>query len=179
MPTAKKEATIEELRARISASKNLFFTNYAGLTVEEITQLRGRLRANEGDATYAVVKNRLFGIAAGEELAAQLSVYLNGPTGVILAGEDAVAPANALKEFSDATKPVEVKAGWIDGKLADAAQIAALAALPPKIELLAKMLGSLKSPLYGLVTVLSGNSSGLVRALNAIREKKLAESAAA
>jgi large subunit ribosomal protein L10 len=170
MPTAKKAATIDELRERIAGSKNLFFTNYAGLTVEEITKLRDELRKD--GSTYAVVKNTLFSIAAGEDVAKSLEQFLAGPTGVVFAGEDPVAPAKALKTFSDSTKPLEVKAAWIDGKIADAKEVSMLASLPPKTELLAKLLGSLKSPMYGLVTVLSGNQSGLVRALNAIREQK-------
>jgi large subunit ribosomal protein L10 len=177
MPTAKKEATIEELRGRIAGSKNLFFTNYAGLTVEEITKLRTELRKS-GD-TYAVIKNTLFSIAAGDEIAKALETFLAGPTGVVFAGEDPVAPAKALKTFSDGTKQLEVKAAWIDGKVVDAAQVGALAALPPKIELLGRLVGSLKSPLFGLVYVLSGNQSGLVRALNAIREQKAAAETAA
>ena len=171
MPTAKKEATIEELRQKIGSSKNMFFTNYAGLTVEDITKLRNELR-KDGSSTYGVVKNTLFSIAAGDELAAKLEAFMAGPTAVVFAGEDPVAPAKALKTFSDANKKVDVKAAYIDGVIVDAKQVAALAALPPKIELLAKLVGSLKSPLYGLVMVLSGNQSGLVRVLNSIREQK-------
>jgi large subunit ribosomal protein L10 len=173
MPTAKKEATIEELRERIAGSKNLFFTNYQGLTVEEITRLRGELRKD--GSTYGVVKNTLFKRAAGDDLASQLEAILAGPTGVVFAGEDPVAPAKALKTFTDATKKVDVKAAWIDGKLVDARQVQALAALPPKQELLARLVGTLSSPLSGLVRVLSGNQSGLVRVLNAIREQKNAD----
>jgi len=172
MPTAKKDATIEELRERIAGAKNLFFTNYAGLSVAEVTKLRTELRKDNN--TYAVIKNTLFSRAIGPDIAKELETYLAGPTGVVFAGEDPVAPAKALKTFSDTVKPIAVKAAWIDGKLADTAQVAALAALPPKIELLSKLVGSLKSPLYGLVMVLSGNQSGLVRALNAIREQKAA-----
>ena len=177
MPTAKKEATIEELREKIASAKNLFFTNYTGLTVEQITKLRNELRKD--GSTYGVVKNTLFKRAAGDELASQLDAILAGPTGVVFAGADPVAPAKALKTFSDTTKPVGVKAAYIDGKLVDAAQVQALAALPPKIELLARLVGSLKSPLQGLVMVLSGNQSGLVRVLNAIREQKSADQPAA
>ena len=173
MPTAKKEATIDALREKIASAKNLFFTNYQGLTVEEISKLRNELRKD--GSTYGVVKNTLFRRAASEELAAQLDAILAGPTGVVFAGEDPVAPAKAIKTFSDGTKAVTVKAAYIDGKLVDAKQVQALAALPPKQELLAKLVGSLKSPLYGLVYVLSGNQSGLVRVLNAIREQKSAD----
>ena len=177
MPTAKKEATIEELREKIAGAKNLFFTNYAGLTVEQITKLRNELRKD--GSTYGVVKNTLFLRAASQELASQLESILAGPTGVVFAGDDPVGPAKAIKTFSDSTKPVDVKAAYIDGKLVDAAQVQALAALPPKIELLAKLVGSLKSPITGLVMVLSGNQSGLVRVLNAIREQRSADQPAA
>jgi large subunit ribosomal protein L10 len=173
LPTAKKEATIEELRAKIAGAKNLFFTNYQGLTVEEISKLRTELRKD--GSTYGVVKNTLFKRAASDELASQLDAVLAGPTGIVFAGADPVAPAKALKTFHDATKKVDVKAAYIDGKIVDAAQVHALAALPSKQELLARLVGSLKSPLYGLVYVLSGNQSGLVRVLNAIREQKSAD----
>ncbi len=178
MPTAKKAATIEELRERIAGSKNLFFTNSSGLTVEEITKLRNELRKDGSTATYGVVKNTLFSIAAGETVAKELEAFLAGPTGVVFGGDDPVAPAKALKAFS-AIKPVEIKAAWIDGKIATPADVTALASLPPKQELLAKLVGSLKSPLFGLVRVLSGNQSGLVRVLEAIREQKAAASPAA
>ena len=179
MPTAKKEATIDELRQKINEAKHLFFTNYTGLTVEDITKLRNELRKDGAPATYGVVKNSLFAIAAGDELAQKLEAYLAGPTAVIFAGDDPVAPAKALKTFSDANRPVDVKAAYIDGQVVDASAVAVLAALPPKIELLAKLVGSLKSPLYGLVTVLAGNQSGLVRVLNSIREQKEAAGSAA
>jgi large subunit ribosomal protein L10 len=177
MPTAKKEATIEELRGRIASAKNLFLTDYAGLTVKDITKLRNELRKD--GSTYGIVKNTLFSLAAGETLAKELEAFLAGPTAIVFAGEDPVAPAKALKTFSDQTKAVNVKAAYIDGKVVDTQGVLVLAALPPRIELLARLVGSLKSPLYGLVTVLSGNQSGLVRALNAIREQKAAAGAPA
>jgi large subunit ribosomal protein L10 len=169
MPTARKEAAVGELTQRLAASKNLFLTDYAGLTVEEITKLRGELRKD--GSTYAVVKNTLFRIAAGE-LAAQLDEFLAGPTGIVFAGADPVAPAKALKTFSDTIKKVQVKGAYIDGKIVDARQVEKLAKLPPKLELLASLVGTLASPLRGLVTVLSGNQRGLVRVLDAIREQK-------
>jgi len=173
MPTAKKEATIEALRKQLTSSKHMFFTNYAGLTVEDITKLRSGLRKD--GSTYAVVKNTLFSIAAGKELAGLLEPFLAGPTAVVFANEDPVAPAKALKTFSDETKPIEVKAAFIDGRIVDAKQVDALASLPPKAELQAKFLGVLASPMRGLVTVLGANSSGFVRVLDA-RAKQLAES---
>ena len=174
MPTAKKEQTIGELRQRLADSKYLFFTNYAGLTVEELTKLRTELRKD--GSSYAVVKNSLFEIAAGEELAGKLASFLAGPTGVVFASNDPVAPAKALKQFADDVKPLDVKAGYVDGQVIDASQVRALAAMPPKAELQAKVLGLLTSPLRGFALVLAANPSGFVRVL-AAREKQLAEQA--
>jgi large subunit ribosomal protein L10 len=173
MPTARKESAVAELTKRLADSQNLFLTDYAGLSVAEITKLRGELR--KGGSTYSVVKNTLFRIAAGD-LAAQLDEFLAGPTGVVFAGADPVAPAKALKTFSDTTKKIGIKAAYIDGKVVDARQVETLAKLPPKIELIAALVGTLANPLRGLVTVLSGNQSGLVRVLERIREQKAAAS---
>jgi large subunit ribosomal protein L10 len=171
MPTAKKEAAVQELRDRLAESQNLFLTDFQGLTVEEITKLRGELRKD--GTTYAVVKNTLFRRAAGEKLASELDAFLAGPTGIVFAkGNDPVAPAKALKQFTDESKKLSIKAAYIDGRLVDAKQVAALASLPPKMELVAKLVGTLAGPLRGLVTVLSGNQSGLVRVLNQVREQK-------
>lgn len=172
MPTAKKEAAVQELRDRIAGAPNLFLTNFQGLTVAEITKLRGELRKD--GSTYSVVKNTLFKIAAGEDLTKHLEQFLAGSTGVVFAGSDPVGPAKALKTFADDVKALGIKGAFIDGRVVDAGQVNALAALPPKPELIAKLVGSLASPLRGLVTVLSGNQSGLVRALDQIREQKLA-----
>jgi large subunit ribosomal protein L10 len=173
MPTTKKEATIEELRERLGAAKNLFFTNYSGLTVLQIGKLRTELR--KGGTTYAVVKNTLFSRAAGD-LAKELESVLTGPTGIAFAGEDPVAPAKALKTFADEVKALAIKAAYIDGKIVDASQVIALAALPSKSDLQAKLLGLLSSPMRTFVGVLAANPSGFVRVLSA-REKQLAETA--
>lgn len=175
MPTAKKESKIEELRERLAAAKNLFFTSYAGLTVQQITKLRKELRKD--GTSYSVVKNTLFARAAGEDLAKALESILSGPTGVAFAGEDPVAPAKALRTFADDAKTLSIKAAYIDGQVVGAAQVYALASLPPKAALQAKVLGLLSSPMRNLVGVLAANPSGFVRVLSA-REKQLAESAA-
>jgi large subunit ribosomal protein L10 len=172
MPTERKEAAIAELREKLAGAKHLILTDYTGLTVGEITHLRGELRKD--GSGYSVVKNTLFRIAAGDELASMLQTFLAGPTGVVFATGDPVAPAKALKTFADAVKRLSVKAAYIDGKLVDAKQVAVLASLPSRHELLTKLVGSLANPMRGLVTVLSGNQSGLVRVLNAVREQRAA-----
>ena len=169
MPTARKEAAIGNLAEKLAAAKSLFLTDYTGLTVAEITRLRSELR-KDGNS-YSVVKNTLFRIAGGE-LATRFESVLTGPTGVVFAGADPVAPAKALKTFSDTVKRVAVKAAYIDGQIVDAQQVEQLAKLPPKSELIAMLVGTLVNPIRGLVTVLSGNQSGLVRVLERIREQK-------
>jgi large subunit ribosomal protein L10 len=176
MPTARKETAVGELAKKLAGATNLFLTDYQGLTVSEITRLRGELR-KDGN-TYSVVKNTLFRIAAGD-LAAQLERFLAGPTGIVFAGADPVAPAKALKTFSDTVKRVAVKAAYIDGQVVDAQQVDKLAKLPPKIDLITSLVGTLANPLRGLVTVLSGNQRGLVRVLDAIREQKTGATSAA
>jgi large subunit ribosomal protein L10 len=175
MPTAKKAETIEQLRQKIAASSHLFFTDYAGLTVEDTTKLRSELRKD--GTKYAIVKNTLFSIAAGKELAEQIEPFLKGPTAVVFTGEDPVAPAKALNDFAIESKKLKVKAAIIEGRLVDAAQIKVLASMPSKLQLQAQLLGVLQSPMRGLVTVLAGNQTGLVRVLDGIREKKEAAGA--
>lgn len=170
MPTARKEAAVQELRNRLAESTNLFLTDFQGLTVEEITKLRRELRKD--GSTYAVVKNTLFKIAAGEELSKQLDEFLAGPTGIVFAVGDPVAPAKAIKHFADDSKKLGIKAAYVDGKFVDAKQVNVLATLPSRTELLARLVGTLSAPMRGLVTVLSGNQRGLVRVLNQIREQK-------
>lgn len=176
MPTAKKAASIEELRKRIVDSPNIFLTDFAGLTVAEVSKLRNELRKD--GTTYAIVKNSLFSIAAGEEVAKQLESHLAGPTAVVFTGADPIASAKALSTFATETKKLKIKVGFIDGKIVDAAAVNVLASLPPRIELLARLVGTLASPMRGLVTVLSGNQRGLVRVLDQVREQKAQAEAA-
>ena len=176
------------------AEVSLTIDNSAGLLPIDLSEVRiTRSLWRSGESEYSIngapcrlldIQELLSDTGVGRQQhtivsQAQLDAILAGPTGVVFAGEDPVAPAKAIKTFSDQTKPVDVKAAYIDGRLVDAAQVAVLAALPPKIELLARLVGSLASPLSGLVRVLSGNQSGLVRVLNAIREQKSADQPAA
>ena len=176
MPTAKKEAAIAQLKERIAESSNFFFTDYAGLTVEEITKLRGELRKD--GSSYSVVKNTLFSIAAGKELADIFEAHLKGPTGIVFAKEDPVAPAKALSTFAKDSNKLKIKAAYVDGKVLDKAQVGQLAALPSKVELQAKFVGILVAPMRGLLHALNDNPSKLVRVINAYAEKKSAEGAA-
>ncbi len=167
-----KDAVIAEVAQLLSDRENLFVSDYRGLTVEQLTELRGKLR--ESGATFKVVKNTLGGIAAdrsGRENAREL---LTGPTAVTFCGEDLVAAAKALADFARANPQLEVRGGLLNASLIDAADVKALASLPSRDVLVAQVVGTIAAPLTGLVTVLQGTISGFVRALNQVAEQRAA-----
>jgi large subunit ribosomal protein L10 len=170
MPTARKNETIKELKARVESHPNFFLTDYRGLTVGEMRTLRVALRKSKAD--YAVIKNTLFGKAIGEDRLGELKPLLEGPTGVAFAGNDVVAAVKALVQFATESKKLKIKAGIIDGLLYDLAKIEALSKVPSRPELFGRLVGSLKSPLYGLHNVLHGSKRKLVLALSAVHAKK-------
>ncbi len=170
VPTERKNESIKELRARVDASPNFFLTDYRGLTVGELRTLRQSLRKSA--AQYAVVKNTLFGKAIGEERLAQFQTLLAGPTGIAFIGDDVVAAAKALVQFSNESKKLQIKAGLIDGVFYDFNKIEALSKVPSRPELLSRLVGSLKSPLTGIVLVLHGNRRNLVQLLGALHTKR-------
>jgi len=171
VPTERKNASIEDLRRRIQAHPNLFFTDFRGLTVGELRTLRRALQ-KQSSSSFMIVKNTLFGKAVSEEQRAQLAPVLQGPTGVAFTGEDIVGAAKALTQFANDSKKLRIKAGLLDGSFYDPARIEALSKVPPRKELIAKMLGSLKSPLHGIVSVLGGNHRKLVYLLQALHDKR-------
>jgi len=170
VPTKKKNETIDGLRGRVAASPNLFFTDMRGLTVTELRTLRVSL--SKESTSYAVVKNTLFRIAIGDARRTALASVLEGPTGVAFVGDDPVGAAKALTQFARDSKKLSIKAGYIDGRLLDPTDVEGLSKIPRRPELLSKLVGSLKSPLYGLVGVLGGNQRKLVQLLEAVRIKK-------
>src|SRR5471030_929315 len=102
MPNAHKEQTVAGLREIIAGSKGAILTNYRGLTVAEVTNLRKKLRENK--AEYHIVKNTLFKLALGGELSPEMDKLLVGPTAIVFAHEDIVAPAKAVIDFIVASK---------------------------------------------------------------------------
>jgi len=177
MPSEKtmslKTAQVDELAAKLKDAKSAVFADYRGLTVEQDTKLRKDLR--EAGIEYAVVKNSIIRFAAGEIGMEGLDSMLQGPTAIAISMNDPVAPSKLLFKFAKDLEKFELKGGVVEGKVVDVDGVGAIASLPSKEELIAKMLGGLKNPLYGIVNVLNGNIRGLVVALNAIAEKKQAE----
>ncbi|NLD46602.1 MAG: 50S ribosomal protein L10 [Clostridiaceae bacterium] len=174
MPSKKvleqKKDIVKELTEKIKSAKTIVFADYRGLTVEQDTELRNALR--KAGVEYKVVKNTLTRFAARENGINELDPHFNGPTAMASSSTDVIAPAKVMAEFAKKYDKLEIKAGVVEGKVFDSEAIKALAALPPKEELIAKALGSMKAPITGLVNVLNGNIRGLVIALNAISEQK-------
>lgn len=154
-----KEAKVAEIREKLEKAQGVVLANYQGLTVEEDTELRKKLR--EAGVEYRVYKNTLTTLAAKEVGLDGISAYLAGPVSIAFSYEDATVAARVLNDFAKDHKKLELVAGIVEKKVYDADMIKAIASIPSREVLIAKLLGSIKSPL-----------SSLAYMLNAIAEKK-------
>lgn len=170
-----KAGKVAELKDLLSSSKGAVLVDYCGLTVAEDTELRSKMR--EAGVKYMVAKNTFIRIAAKEADIEGLDAYLEHNTAVAFSAEDPVAPAKILNDFSKDHKALEIKAGILDGKVIALDEVKALAELPSREELLAKLVGSMQAPISGLVNVLQGTIRNFVYTLEAVRQKKEQESA--
>ncbi|NQT29736.1 MAG: 50S ribosomal protein L10 [Candidatus Saganbacteria bacterium] len=166
----KKKRVVDQLKEKIESASVLIVSNYRGITVKEITSLRRKLYAQ--DSEYKIIKNTLLKKALEASGLSELTEHLSGPTGLLLGYKDPVAPLKSLVEFIDEIEKGEVKIGVVEKTVVDNKSIADLAELPSREVLLAKIVGGLSSPLYGLVNVLQGNIRNLVYALSAVKDKK-------
>jgi large subunit ribosomal protein L10 len=171
-PKPEKKQAVAALLERAQKAKSAVVTGYTGLTVEEVTKLRAQLF--HAKVEYYVVKNNLARIALNQANITVLDDLLTGPTAIALAMEDAVAPARVLSKFAKDHDKLSLRGGWMDGKKISVQDIKAMANLPSREVLLAKMLGSMKSPVTGIVQVLAGPARKLVYALSAIAKAKTA-----
>ena len=156
MPSQKilesKQEIVRVLAEKMRNSTAGVLVKYEGITVEDDTKLRAALRA--AGVEYCVMKNSLTGRACDEVGYGDMKQYLVGMTALALSEKDPVAPAKIIKEYAEKIESFEIKAGFVEGGMLDAAGVNALAAIPSKEQLIVKMLGSLMSPLYGLAYVL-------------------------
>lgn len=164
-----KVKKVEEIKDRFNRSVAAVLTDYRGLNVTDITQLRRKLL--EEDVEYKVVKNTLTRIAL-EDTDYDLDEYLKGPTAIAFSEKDPVAPAKIISDFAKVHKELEIKGGVVEGKVVSQEVIDKLAKLPTREELLAKAVGSIQAPLQGIVGVLNAPMRDFVGVLHAIREEK-------
>ena len=170
MARPEKVAIVEELSEKLAASQLTVLTDYRGLNVKDITELRKKLR--EAGIEYKVVKNTLTTLAAKKVELEELEPHLVGPTAIAFSSDDPVAPAKILSDFAQDHKQLELKVGVLEGKIIDTEAIGELAKLPSREVLLGMLLGAMQGPVGGFARVLAGPLTGFVRALDQIRQQK-------
>ena len=147
-----KKQIVETLAGKLQTAAAGVLVKYEGITVADDTALRAALR--KAGVEYTVMKNTLTGQACEKVGYGEMKQYLEGMTAIAISQEDPIAAARIMKEYADKISSFEIKAGFVEGGILDAAGVEQLAAIPGREQLIAKMLGSLMSPLYGLAYVL-------------------------
>ena len=170
MRIEEKQQIAEDLRDRLSKSAIIVLTDYKGLDVAAMNDLRRRLRA-EG-IEYQVVKNTLLIRAAEDNDIALINDYFKGPSAIALSYDDPIAPAKVLSEFAKENKKLEIKAGVMNGQVLDAKAIKALAKLPSREVLLGQLLSALNAIPTSFVRTIAEVPRSFVSVLSAIRDQK-------
>lgn len=170
MARPEKVAAVAELAEKLQKGQGVILTDYRGLTVKDMTELRSELR--KVGVEFKVVKNTLTLLAAKQVEIEGLEPILEGPTAIAIGYDDPVVAAKTISEFAKKNDKLEVKAGILTGKVIDAEGVKALAELPSREQLLAQVLRGMQGPISGLVNVLHGSLRNLVYVLEAIRKQK-------
>ena len=169
MPTQAKAAVIDEITSRFQESSAAVLTEYRGLTVAQLTQLRRSLGAG---SSYAVVKNTLTKRAADQVGFSELAPLLNGPTAIAFISGDPVEAAKAIRDFARANPMLVVKGGVVEGRTVDAAEVTRLADVESREVLLAKLAGAMKGNLTKAAGLFQAPLSQVARLAAALQEKK-------
>ena len=164
-----KKQIVEEIKDKVSKAKSVTFASYNALTVAEDTEMRREFKKN--GAEYKVYKNKLLLLALSELGINGAESFLHGTTAVAFSYDDEVSGAKITCQTAEKTKKLSVKFGLLNGNFVDSKEIEALAKLPSKEVLVAKLLGTLGAPISALARVLNAPVQGLAIALNAIATK--------
>lgn len=170
-PAGNKRDVVAKLSEKFSKAEGVILTDYRGLTVADLTNLRIKLRLIQGE--LRILQNRLSRIAMKEMTGAEpLTRHLKGPTAAAITYGDPVLLAKTIKEFAEEKETFKIKAGLVSGRFLESADVSRLASLPSKPVLIAGFVGMVASPLRRLVTVLSQPQRGLVQVLAQVAKKK-------
>jgi large subunit ribosomal protein L10 len=173
MANAEKTAMVEELTGKFRASSGAVLTEYRGLTVAQLSELRGSLK---GNATFTVVKNTLTKIAATEAgLGDQIGSMLSGPSAIAFVNGDVAQAAKGLLDFAKANPLLVIKGGVLDGKPLTPAEVGKLADLEPREVLLAKLAGAMKASMVSAAATFNALPTQLALLADALRAKRDAE----
>ena len=173
MNKQEKAAEIEALTNAVKAGPTAFVLAPKGLTVNQVSTLRRKIRASAG--SFRVVKNRLALRAIKDSPLGPLAAHFKGETAIAYSAADPAPLAKVIQEFAKDHQGLTIKAGLVDGRLVTGKDIKVLADMPPRPVLIARLLSVLNQPMTRLVTVLMGPHGGLVRAMNEIAKKKPGE----
>lgn len=165
MPTTKKKATVKEIEHLFSSSQVLIFTDYRGLTVADITNLRRQLR--EKGVEYHVTKNTLTILASGRAGFGDLGTLLDGPTAIAFVGDDIPGAAKVLNDFVRTSRILQIRGGLVGHSTLNVDQVSDLTKILPREQYIAKLLGSMQSPISGMMGALTGIMRGFVNVLQA------------
>lgn len=169
MANAKNQAELAELKAKFEEASSVVLTEYRGLTVAQLAELRGALGF---DVQYSVAKNTLIKIAAQEQGIEGLDEHLTGPTAVAFIKGEAVDAAKVMKKFADDNKAFLVKGGYMDGNALTVDQVKAIAELDNRETTLAKLAGAMKGNLAKAAGLFNAPASQVARLGAALAEKK-------
>ncbi|QGU00767.1 LSU ribosomal protein L10p (P0) [Candidatus Syntrophocurvum alkaliphilum] len=165
-----KQKLVKEIEQKIKDSKLVVFTDFRGLNVDEVSELRNKLRVP--GVEYKVLKNTMVRFALQNNGQEDIAEKIVGPNAILFSEEDPVGPAKTLFEFAKTHKNLEVKLGILEGQMVEANKVKELADLPSREVLVAQVLGTMQAPITGFVNVLNANITGLVRALDQIKDQK-------
>lgn len=165
----KRIAITDNLKDKLTRAKSVVVTDYRGLNMTQLGELRRTLLKD--NAEYTIAKNRLVIRAAKEAGYATEGRFL-GPTAVLFAYGDEIAPIRSLAAFIKTNKLPEIKLGYLNQEMLTAERVSQLSRLPSRDELISKVVGGVSAPLYGIVGVLQANLRNLVYTLNSIKEQK-------
>jgi large subunit ribosomal protein L10 len=166
--------SVEALKERLGTAKSAVLTEYRGLSVQQLSDLRKQLKG--AAAEYKVVKNRLARLAVKDSALDALGAHLKGPTGLVFTKQDPVAVAKALQAFVKTNPQLQIRLGLVEGKVVQPAELKALADLPSKEQLRSQIVGAVQGPMAHLVSLLQAPLREIVYVL-AARGKGAAESA--
>lgn len=177
MNKAQKAESVSEIKELIESSEALYFMDFAGLTVEEVNELRKEFYKSE--LKYKVVKNTLTARALKESdkysaHVEKLSEILHGPTGIVFAYKNPVAPAKILKKYADKIDRPKLKIAIVENEIYGSKQLNTLASLPTKEEIISGILGSLDSPASGIVGSINAAMRDLFSVIEEVAKKKAA-----
>lgn len=167
----KKEEVVKDLTNALDDAKVVIFTDFKGMDVNSLTELRSKIK--QGGGRYLVAKKTLLKKAIEDKKIKDLDpLEMEGQIGIAFGMEDMVSTSKAVYDAQKETKTLKIISGIMDGKVIAENDVVTLANLPTREELVGKFVGTVKAPLSGFVNVLRGNVTGLVYALNAIKEQK-------